>query len=124
MVQIEGHRGQGLRFDGDDAVVLERLVQGSFTVSFWVRSDRRGPGKSSMTYEPEEMKVILDEFCAAAGVQTTASPSYTHIASRSSGAAPKAMPPARPRPSRASNSLGWLMTWSACQSSMASPSPR
>lgn len=46
VVQVEGHRGQALRFDGDDAVVLPPLVRDSFTVSFFVRSDRRGSGRN------------------------------------------------------------------------------
>ena len=45
VVQVDGHRGQALRFDGDDAVVLERIVQGTFSVAFWLRSDQRGPGR-------------------------------------------------------------------------------
>ena len=47
VVQVAGHRGQALRFDGDDAVVLPRLVQDVFTVSFFVRSDQRGAGRAS-----------------------------------------------------------------------------
>ena len=46
VVQVEGRRGQALRFDGDDAVVLPPLVQDSFTVAFFVRSDRGGNGRS------------------------------------------------------------------------------
>lgn len=46
VVQVEGHRGQALRFDGDDAVVLPVLVRDSFSVSFFVRSDRRGAGRN------------------------------------------------------------------------------
>lgn len=45
VVQVQGRRGQGLRFDGDDAVVLPPLVQDSFTVAFFVRSDRGGAGR-------------------------------------------------------------------------------
>ncbi|MBL8735511.1 MAG: DUF1553 domain-containing protein [Planctomycetes bacterium] len=45
VVQVEGRRGMALRFDGDDAVVLPRLVQDSFTVAFFVRSDRGGAGR-------------------------------------------------------------------------------
>ncbi|MCU0866157.1 MAG: DUF1553 domain-containing protein [Planctomycetes bacterium] len=47
VVQVPGHRGQALRFDGDDAVVLPRLVADSFSVAFFVRSDQRGAGRDS-----------------------------------------------------------------------------
>ncbi|MCA8964345.1 MAG: DUF1549 domain-containing protein [Planctomycetes bacterium] len=46
VVPCEGVEGQGLRFDGDDHVVLPRLVEDSFTVSFFVRSDQRGDGNA------------------------------------------------------------------------------
>ena len=49
VVQVDGHRGQALRFDGDDAVVLPRLVQESFSVAFWLRSDQPGPGNANDT---------------------------------------------------------------------------
>ena len=41
---IEGRYGGAMRFDGDDAAVLPRLVEESFTVSFFVRSTHRGRG--------------------------------------------------------------------------------
>ncbi|HEX6812945.1 MAG TPA: DUF1553 domain-containing protein [Planctomycetota bacterium] len=47
VVAVEGRRGQAMRFDGDDCVVLPRLVEGSFTVSFFVRSTNPGAGKSN-----------------------------------------------------------------------------
>jgi hypothetical protein len=47
VVQVPGKRGQALRFDGDDAVVLPRLVADSFSVAFFVRSDHRGAGRDS-----------------------------------------------------------------------------
>lgn len=49
IVQVPGRVGQALRFDGDDHAVLPRLVEDSFTVSFFVRSDRRGAGNSNDT---------------------------------------------------------------------------
>ncbi len=47
VVPIEGVRGLAMRFDGDDHVLLPRLVERSFTVSFFVRSDHRGPGAAN-----------------------------------------------------------------------------
>lgn len=49
VVQVDGLRGKALRFDGDDHVVLPRLVDDSFTVTFHVRSKSRGRGRSSDT---------------------------------------------------------------------------
>lgn len=49
VVQVPGIVGQALRFDGDDHVVLPRLVADSFTVSFFVRSDHRGAGQANDT---------------------------------------------------------------------------
>ncbi|MFY9344839.1 MAG: DUF1553 domain-containing protein [Planctomycetota bacterium] len=49
VVQVEGSRGQALRFDGDDRFVLPRLVSDSFTVSFFVRSEHRGAGRGNDT---------------------------------------------------------------------------
>lgn len=46
VVQVPGVAGQALRLDGDDHVVLPRLVEDSFTVSFFVRSDQRGAGSA------------------------------------------------------------------------------
>lgn len=42
-----GGKGTGLRFDGDDFVELPRLVENSFSVSFFVRSNQRGAGDPS-----------------------------------------------------------------------------
>ncbi|HEU4418676.1 MAG TPA: DUF1553 domain-containing protein, partial [Planctomycetota bacterium] len=47
VVAVPGHHGQAMRFDSDDHVVLPRLVEGSFTVSFFVRSSQRGAGRSN-----------------------------------------------------------------------------
>ncbi len=47
VVPCEGIVGQALRFDGDDHMVLPRLVENSFTVSFFVRSDQRGDGNGN-----------------------------------------------------------------------------
>ncbi len=49
VVQVAGHRGQALRFDGDDHFVLPTLVRDSFTVSFFVRSDQPGAGRGNDT---------------------------------------------------------------------------
>ena len=49
IVQVPGHRGQALRFDADDHAELPRLVEDSFTVSFFVRSDRPGAGNGNDT---------------------------------------------------------------------------
>ncbi|HEX5054162.1 MAG TPA: DUF1553 domain-containing protein [Planctomycetota bacterium] len=49
VVAVEGHRGKAMRFDGDDDVVLPRLVQDAFSVSFFVRSDRPGEGSAKDT---------------------------------------------------------------------------
>jgi hypothetical protein len=49
VVQVTGRREQALRFDGDDHAVLPRLVQDSFTVSFFVRSEQRGAGRPDDT---------------------------------------------------------------------------
>lgn len=46
VVQVPGRRGQAMRFDGDDRVVLPRLVADSFTVTFYVRSDEKGAGSA------------------------------------------------------------------------------
>ena len=46
VVQVEGHRGQAMRFDGDDHFVLPLLVHESFTVTFHVRSTHRGAGRN------------------------------------------------------------------------------
>jgi hypothetical protein len=40
------------------------------------RDARRIPSKSAMTYQPEEMKVLLDELCLAAGVKIQL---HTHV---------------------------------------------
>ncbi len=45
VVEVDGRMGSAMRFDGDDAVLLPRVVQSSFTVSFFVRSDQPGPGQ-------------------------------------------------------------------------------
>ncbi|MFM1872157.1 MAG: hypothetical protein RL398_1579 [Planctomycetota bacterium] len=47
VVPCDGVVGEGLRFDGDDAIALPRLVQDSFTVSFFVRSTQRGDGNAN-----------------------------------------------------------------------------
>lgn len=44
VVPCDGVVGSGMRFDGDDAVVLPRLVEESFSVSFFVRTTHRGDG--------------------------------------------------------------------------------
>ncbi len=44
VVQVPGHRGQALRFDGDDHCRIPRVVENSFSVSFFVRSKHRGNG--------------------------------------------------------------------------------
>jgi hypothetical protein len=49
VVAIDGQIGGAMRFDGDDYVLLPRLVEDSFTVSFWVRSDQPGPGRAEDT---------------------------------------------------------------------------
>ena len=49
VVPIDGHAGGAMRFDGDDHIVLPRLVQDSFTVSFFVRSDQPGDGRGEDT---------------------------------------------------------------------------
>ena len=49
VVAIAGHAGQAMRFDGDDHVLLPRLVQDSFTVAFFVRSTEPGRGKPDDT---------------------------------------------------------------------------
>lgn len=49
VVAVDGRRGTAMRFDGDDHVELPRLVQDSFTVAFFVRSDHRGPGRGEDT---------------------------------------------------------------------------
>jgi hypothetical protein len=49
VVAIDGHNAGAMRFDGDDYVLLPRLVEDSFTVSFWVRSDQPGPGQADDT---------------------------------------------------------------------------
>ncbi|MEO6596963.1 MAG: DUF1553 domain-containing protein [Planctomycetota bacterium] len=50
VVAVPGHKGKAMRFDGDDFVVLPRLVEDSFTVSFFVRSDQLGAGTASDTH--------------------------------------------------------------------------
>jgi hypothetical protein len=45
VVAVAGRRGQAMRFDGDDHVQLPRLVEDSFSVSFWLRSTTAGGGK-------------------------------------------------------------------------------
>ena len=49
VVACEGVHGQALRCDGDDAVLLPRLVAESFSVAFWVRSTHRGAGAPNET---------------------------------------------------------------------------
>lgn len=49
VVVVPGRSGSGFGFDGDDRIELPRLVQDDFTVSFWVRSDRRGRGSANDT---------------------------------------------------------------------------
>lgn len=49
VVQVTGRREQALRCDGDDHAVLPRLVQDSFTVCFFVRSEHRGAGRQGDT---------------------------------------------------------------------------
>ena len=45
VVQVAGHAGSALRFDGDDHCRIPRVVEDSFTVSFFVRSKNRGGGR-------------------------------------------------------------------------------
>lgn len=47
VVAVDGHRGGAMRFDGDDHIVLPRLVQDSFSVAFFVRSDQLGNGRAA-----------------------------------------------------------------------------
>ncbi|MBL8731239.1 MAG: DUF1553 domain-containing protein [Planctomycetes bacterium] len=49
LVVVPGRRGQALRADGDDAFLVPRLVQDSFSVTFWVRADRGGHGPTGGT---------------------------------------------------------------------------
>ena len=49
IVEVPGHTGSALRFDGDDFAVLPRVVADSFTVSFLVRSDQKGAGQPNDT---------------------------------------------------------------------------
>ena len=49
VVAVPGHHGQAMRFDSDDHVVLPRLVEDSFTVAFFVRSNQPGAGRPSDT---------------------------------------------------------------------------
>lgn len=49
VVQVEGKRGKALRFDGDDHCRIPRVVENSFTVSFFVRSKERGNGRPGDT---------------------------------------------------------------------------
>ncbi|MFT4840279.1 MAG: hypothetical protein ACI8UD_002836 [Planctomycetota bacterium] len=49
VVQVDGKRGQALRFDGDDHCRIPRIVENSFTVSFFVRTKQRGNGQSGDT---------------------------------------------------------------------------
>lgn len=44
VVQVPGRKGQALRFDGDDLCRIPRVVENSFSVSFFVRSDQPGRG--------------------------------------------------------------------------------
>jgi hypothetical protein len=44
VVQVPGRKGQALRFDGDDFCRIPRVVENSFSVSFFVRSDQPGRG--------------------------------------------------------------------------------
>ena len=44
VVQVPGRKGQALRFDGDDFCRIPRVVEDSFSVSFFVRSDQPGRG--------------------------------------------------------------------------------
>jgi hypothetical protein len=45
VVQVPGHSGSALRFDGDDHCRIPRVVEDSFSVSFFVRSKSRGGGQ-------------------------------------------------------------------------------
>jgi hypothetical protein len=49
VVPVPGRSGGAMKFDGDDRVHLPRLVEDSFTVSFWVRSSERGRGRAGDT---------------------------------------------------------------------------
>lgn len=46
---IDGHQGGAMRLDGDDHALIPRVVSESFTVSLFVRSDRRGAGRGEDT---------------------------------------------------------------------------
>ena len=45
VVPVEGHRGLGGRFDGDDCVVLPLLVHDSFTITLRLKTTHHGPGR-------------------------------------------------------------------------------
>lgn len=45
VVQVPGHFGEALHFDGDDHCRIPRVVENSFSVSFFVRSKNRGNGR-------------------------------------------------------------------------------
>jgi hypothetical protein len=49
VVQVDGKRGKALRFDGDDHCRIPRVVENSFTVSFFVRTKQRGNGRPGDT---------------------------------------------------------------------------
>ncbi len=49
VVQVDGKRGKALRFDGDDHCRIPRIVENSFTVSFFVRTKQRGNGRPGDT---------------------------------------------------------------------------
>ena len=49
VVQVKGRSGQALRFDGDDHCRIPRVVENSFTVSFFVRTKQRGNGRPGDT---------------------------------------------------------------------------
>ncbi|MFT4512552.1 MAG: hypothetical protein ACI91B_001250, partial [Planctomycetota bacterium] len=49
VVQVDGKKGKALRFDGDDHCRIPRVVENSFTVSFFVRSKQRGNGRAGDT---------------------------------------------------------------------------
>jgi hypothetical protein len=46
---IDGQQHGAMRLDGDDHALIPRLVSESFTVSLFVRSDRRGAGRNEDT---------------------------------------------------------------------------
>lgn len=47
VVPVDGHAGQGGRFDGDDHVVLPVVAREAFTISLWLRTTHGGQGRGA-----------------------------------------------------------------------------